>query len=88
MLSASLLVAALAAFSAGILSGVTGFGLAVIVVCRCFCWSTTPKTVVALTGVLSLTVAAAVVHVAWREADHRVALALLAAALPGLWAGA
>ena len=32
MLSASLLVAALAAFSAGILSGVTGFGLAVIVV--------------------------------------------------------
>jgi hypothetical protein len=38
--------------------------------------------------VLSLTVAAAVVHDSRREADHRVALALLAAALPGLWAGA
>jgi hypothetical protein len=35
-----------------------------------------------------LSVAAAVVHDSRREADHRVALALLAAALPGLWAGA
>jgi uncharacterized membrane protein YfcA len=35
-----------------------------------------------------LTVAAAVVHDSWREADHRGALALLAAALPGLWVGA
>jgi len=43
---------------------------------------------VALTGVLSLTVAAAMVHDSWQEADRRVALALLAAALPGLWAGA
>ncbi len=77
----------MAAFSAGILSGVTGFGLAVIVV-PLLLLVYEPKTVVALTGVLSLTVAAAVVHDSWREADHRVALALLAAALPGLWAGA
>ncbi len=77
----------MAAFSAGILSGVTGFGLAVIVV-PLLLLVYDPKTVVALTGVLSLTVAAAVVHDSWREADHRVALALLAAALPGLWAGA
>jgi uncharacterized membrane protein YfcA len=35
-----------------------------------------------------LTVAAAVVHDSWPEADHPVALALLAAALPGLWTGA
>jgi uncharacterized protein len=84
MLSASLLVAALAAFSAGILSGVTGFGLAVIVV-PLLLLVYDPKTVVALTGVLSLTVAAAVGHDSWREADHRVALALLAAALPGLF---
>jgi uncharacterized membrane protein YfcA len=87
MLSASLLVAALAAFSAGILSGVTGFGLAVIVV------ALLPlvydlKTVVAVTGVLSLTVAVAVVHNSRRDADHRAALALLAAALSALWAGA
>jgi uncharacterized protein len=87
MLSASLLVAALAAFSAAILSGVTGFGLAVKVV-PLLMLLYDPKTVVALTGVLSLTVAAAVVHDSRREADHRVALALLAAALPGLWAGA
>jgi len=87
VLSASLLVAALAAFSAGILSGFTGFGLAVIVV-PLLLLVYDPKMVVALTGVLSLSVAAAVVHDSWREADHRVALALLAAALPGLWAGA
>jgi uncharacterized protein len=68
-------VAALAAFSAGILSGVTGFGLAVIVV-PLLLLVYDPKTVVALTGVLSLTVAAAVVHDSWREADHCVALAL------------
>ena len=49
MLSASLLVAALAAFSAGILSGVTGFGLAVIVV-PLLLLVYDPKTVVALTG--------------------------------------
>ena len=35
-----------------------------------------------------MTVAAAMVHDSWQEADRRVALALLAAALPGLWAGA
>ena len=77
-------MAALAAFSAGILSGVTGFGLAVIVV-PLLLLVYDPKTVVALTGVLSLTVAAAVGHDSWREADHRVALALLTAALPGLF---
>jgi uncharacterized protein len=62
-------VAALAAFSAGILSGVTGFGLAVIVV-PLLVLVYDPKTVVAVTGVLSLTIAAAVVHDSWREADR------------------
>jgi uncharacterized membrane protein YfcA len=57
VLSASLLVAALAAFSAGILSGFTGFGLAVIVV-PLLLLVYDPKMVVALTGALSLTVAA------------------------------
>ena len=37
-----------------------------------------PKMVVALTGTLSLTVAAAVVDDSRREADHRVALSMLA----------
>jgi uncharacterized membrane protein YfcA len=54
-------VAALVAFSAGIFSGVTGFGLAVIVV-PLLLLVYDPKTVVALTGVLSLTVAAAAVR--------------------------
>ena len=36
-----------------------------------------PKMVVALTGTLSLTVAAAVVDDSRREADHRVALSML-----------
>ena len=36
-----------------------------------------PKMVVALTGALSLTVAAAVVDDSRREADHRVALSML-----------
>ena len=87
MLSASLLVAALAAFLAGALSGFTGFGHAAIVV-PLLLLVYDPTTVVVLAGVLSLSVAAAVVRDSWREADRRVALALLAAALPGLAAGA
>ena len=87
MLSASLLLAALAAFSAGVLSGFTGFGLAVIVV-PLLLLVYDPKTVVVLVAVLSTSVAAAVVRDSWREADRRVVLALLAPALPGLAAGA
>ena len=41
----------------------------------------------ALAGVLSLSVAAAVVRDSWRDTDRRVSLALLAPALPGLWVG-
>ena len=86
-MSASLLVAALAAFSAGVLSGFTGFGLAAVVV-PLLLVVYEPKTVVALVAVLSLSVAAAVVLDSWREADRRPALVLLVAALPGLLAGA
>jgi uncharacterized membrane protein YfcA len=87
VLSASLLVAVLAAFSAAVLSGFTGFGHAVIVV-PLLLLVYDPRTVVALAGVLSASVAAAVVRDSWREADRRVALALLVPALPGLWVGA
>jgi uncharacterized membrane protein YfcA len=87
VLSASLLLAALAAFSAGVLSWFTGFGLAVIVV-PLLLLVYDPKTVVVLVAVLSTSVAAAVVRDSWREADRRVVLALLAPALPGLAAGA
>ena len=87
MLSASLLLAALAAFSAAFLSGFTGFGHAVIVV-PLLLLVYDPKTVVALAGLLSAATAAAVVWYSWREADRRVVLALLTLALPGLWVGA
>jgi uncharacterized membrane protein YfcA len=87
VLSVSLLLAALAAFLAGVLSGFPGFGLAVIVV-PLLLLVYDPKTVVALVAVLSTSVATAVVRDSWREADRRVVLRLLAPALPGLAAGA
>ncbi len=86
MLSVPLLLAALAAFSAAFLSGFTGFGHAVVVV-PLLLLVYEPRTVVALAGVLSLSVAAAVVRDSWRDTDRRVSLALLAPALPGLWVG-
>lgn len=85
-MSASLLLAALAAFSAAVLSGFTGFGHAVIVV-PLLLLVYDPGTVVALAGVLSLSVAATVVRDFFRQADHRISLTLLAPALPGLWVG-
>ena len=86
MLSVPTLWAAVAAFSAGTLSGFAGFGLAAVVV-PLLLVVYEPETVVALVAVLSLSVAAAVVRDSWREADRRVALALLPA-LPGLAVGA
>jgi uncharacterized membrane protein YfcA len=87
VLISSLLWSAAAAFSAGVLSGFTGFGLAAVVVPLLLVVHE-PETVVALVAVLSLSVAAAVVRDSWREADRRVALALLVPALPGLALGA
>lgn len=86
VLSAPLIVSALATFSAAVLSGFTGFGHAVVAV-PLLLMVYDPKTVVALAGVLSLSVAAAVVRDSLRQADRRSALALLAFALPGLWVG-
>lgn len=87
MLSASLLLPALAAFSAGVAGGFAGFGISVVLV-PLLLLVYEPATVVALNGVLSAAIAAAVVRDSWREADRRVVLALLALALPGLAAGA
>jgi uncharacterized membrane protein YfcA len=82
-----LLVAVVAAFSAGVLSGLTGFGLVLIAV-PLLLLVYEQGTVVALVAVLSASVAAAVVRDSWREADGRAALALLVPALPGLALGA
>ncbi len=87
MLSTALLLAALAALTAGILGGFTGFGLSAIVV-PLLILVYEPATVVVLNGILSASVAAAVARDSWREADRRVVLILTAAALPGLAVGA
>jgi len=87
VLSASLLLAALAAPTAGILGGFTGFGLSAIVV-PLHLLVYDPGTVVVLNGALSASVAAAVVRDSWLEADRRVVIILTAAALPGLAVGA
>lgn len=86
MLSASLLVALMAAFSAGLLNGLTGFGIALIGV-PLLLLVYEPATVVALVAVLSVLVNAAVVRDSWREADRRLVLALLPWALLGMTAG-
>jgi uncharacterized membrane protein YfcA len=87
VLSTSLLLAALAAFSAGVLSGFSGFGHSAVVV-PLLLLVYDPTTVVVLAGALSASVAADVVRDSWRDADRRVALVLLVAALPGLAVGA
>ena len=86
MLSASLLVALLAAFLAGCISGLTGFGLALISV-PLFLFVYDPKTTVMITAVLSLFINVAVVWDSWRDADRRMVLALLLPALAGVVVG-
>lgn len=84
---ASLLLAAVAAFLAGVLGGFTGFGISVVLVPLLLLVYDQP-TVVVLNGVLSAAIAAAVAQDSWRKADRPVALLLTLAALPGLAVGA
>ena len=86
MLSASLVVALFAAFLAGCVSGLTGFGLALISV-PLLLFVYDPTTVVALTTVLSVAINVAVVWDSWREAHWRLVLALLPPAFVGVAAG-
>jgi len=86
MLSASFLVALFAALLAGCVSGLTGFGLALISV-PLLLFIYDPATVVALTAVLSVFINVAVVRDSWREAHKRLVLALLVPALLGLMVG-
>jgi uncharacterized membrane protein YfcA len=86
MLSASLFVALFAAFLAGCVSGLTGFGLALISV-PLFLFVYEPTTVVALTAWLSVAINAAVVWDSWRDAQMRLVLALLPPAFLGIVAG-
>jgi uncharacterized protein len=86
VLSWALLVALLVALLAGTISGLTGFGLALISV-PLLLFIYDPRTVVALTTVLSVTINAAVVWDSWRDAEKRVVLALLPPAALGVVAG-
>src|SRR3954463_16624165 len=86
MLNASLFVALFAAFLAGCVSGLTGFGLALISV-PLFLFVYEPTTVVALTAWLSVAINAAVVWDSWRDAQMRLVLALLPPAFLGIAAG-
>ena len=86
MLSAALLVALFAALLAGVVTGLTGFGLALIST-PILLFVYEPRTVVVLTAILSIFISAAVVLDSWHEARWRLALALLVPALFGIVVG-
>ncbi|PLS84081.1 MAG: hypothetical protein CYG60_19700 [Actinobacteria bacterium] len=87
MLSGSLIVAALVALLAGGVSGLTGFGLALIgVPLLLFVYE--PATVVVLLSVLSVFINVAVVWDSWYDADRRIVLSLLPPAAVGVFFGA
>ncbi len=86
MLSVALLVALLSALLAGAVSGLTGFGLALISV-PLLLFVYDPRTVVVITAVLSVVINAAVVWDSWRDADRGVVVALLPPAFVGVVAG-
>lgn len=85
-MSFALLVALLTALLAGALSGLTGFGLALISV-PLLLFVYDPRTVVALTAVLSVVINAAVVWDSWRDAEKRVVLELWPWASLGVFGG-
>lgn len=86
MLSAALLVALFAALLAGIVTGLTGFGLALIST-PILLFVYEPRTVIVLTAIFSIFINSAVVWDSWQESRKRLALALLIPALFGIVAG-
>jgi uncharacterized membrane protein YfcA len=86
LLSWALLVALLAALLAGVVTGTTGFGLALIST-PILLFVYEPRTVIFLTAVFSVFINTAVVLDSWREAHRRLALGLLLPACVGIVAG-
>jgi uncharacterized protein len=86
LLSTALLVALFAALLAGVVTGLTGFGLALIST-PILLFVYEPRTVVVLTAILSIFISAAVVWDSRHEARRRLALALLVPALFGVVVG-
>src|SRR5687768_5349900 len=87
LLSWALLVALVAALFAGVVTGTTGFGLALIST-PILLFVYEPKTVIFLTAVFSVVISGAVVWDSWREAHRTLALTLLPPACVGIVAGA
>jgi uncharacterized membrane protein YfcA len=85
-LSEALFVALFAALLAGVITGLTGFGLAMIST-PILLFVYEPRTVIVLTVILSIFISAAVVWDSWHEARWRLALALLVPALFGIVVG-
>ena len=79
-------MALLAALLAGTVSGLTGFGLA-LVSTPLLLFVYEPKTVMILTTIFSIFISAAVVYDSWREARQGLALALLIPRLFGVVLG-
>lgn len=86
MLSWALLVALPAAFLAGVVTGMTGFGLALIST-PLLLFVYEPSKVIVLTTIFSIFINVAVVWDSWRDAHRRLVLALLPPAFVGLVAG-
>ncbi len=86
MLSLSLLVALFAALLAGVVTGMTGFGLALIST-PILLFVYEPKTVIVLTAIFSVFINTAVVWDSWHESRKRLALTLLIPALVGVVIG-
>jgi uncharacterized membrane protein YfcA len=87
VLTWSLLVALFAALLAGTVTGLTGFGLALIST-PLLLFVYAPRTVVVLTVFFSIFINIAVVWDSWREARHPLALALLLPSVIGVVLGA
>lgn len=86
MLGWDLAVAVIAALLAGTVSGMTGFGLALIST-PLFLFVYDPPTVVVLTGIISIFINSAVVLDSWHSARKRLAISLLAPSVVGIVAG-
>jgi uncharacterized membrane protein YfcA len=83
LLTWALLVAVLAALLAGVVTGTTGFGLALIST-PLLLFVYEPRTVVFLTAVFSVFINTAVVWDSWHEVHRKLALALLLPACVGI----
>lgn len=86
-MTGSLLVALVAALLAGTVTGLTGFGLA-LVSTPLLLFVYEPRTVVVLTVFFSIFINIAVVRDSWREARRPLALALLVPSVVGVVLGA